>query len=196
MLDTLIPVALLASLAEAKSSTKKYIADDEPSDFDTILWPIVLCFAGGIYLVYERYQRAHNSPVPFEHHAPVQADPQLEGLPLENANLQSHLQHPDVLPPIDIPGQEYITAFDPATSLHLGTYLADDENVIAFKINKAARAQRRWHRRPIITYLDRWVACRPELVCRSLCSVETNVSHLWQIIRNVLWNMCISIWKV
>ncbi|KAI4525812.1 Aldehyde/histidinol dehydrogenase [Schizophyllum commune] len=175
MLDTLIPVALLASLAEAKSSTKKYIADDEPSDFDTILWPIVLCFAGGIYLVYERYQRAHNSPVPFEHHAPVQADPQWEGLPLENANLQSHLQHPDVLPPIDIPGQEYITAFDPATSLHLGTYLADDENVIAFKINKAAKAQRRWkqttfvQRRRVVRSLLKWLVDNQEMCAKVAC---------------------------
>ena len=138
----------------------------------------MLCFAGGIYLVYERYQRAHNSPVPFEHHAPVQADPQWEGLPLENANLQSHLQHPDVLPPIDIPGQEYITAFDPATSLHLGTYLADDENVIAFKINKAAKAQRRWkqttfvQRRRVVRSLLKWLVDNQE-ICAKVAARDT-----------------------
>ncbi|TRM62678.1 Aldehyde/histidinol dehydrogenase [Schizophyllum amplum] len=163
MLDTLFPVAFLASLAEAKSSTKKYVAE-ERSDFDTILWPIVLCFAGGIYLVYERYQRAHNSPVPFVHHPPVQADPSWEGLPLENANLQSHLQHPD-----------YITSFDPATSLHLGTFLADDESVIRNKIDKAAKAQKRWRhttfvqRRRVVRSLLKWLVDNQEMCAKVAC---------------------------
>ena len=39
--------------------------DDGSRNFDAKL-PLTICFAFGIWLVYERYQRMHNSPIPFD----------------------------------------------------------------------------------------------------------------------------------
>lgn len=44
---------------------------DSKEDVDAIVYPLTLFFAFGIYLVYERYQKKHNSPVPFEYNSPA-----------------------------------------------------------------------------------------------------------------------------
>ncbi|PFH52468.1 hypothetical protein AMATHDRAFT_139975 [Amanita thiersii Skay4041] len=137
------------------------------------VYPLTLFFATGIWLVYQRYQRMHNSPVPFEHQVPSPADPGWVSTPIENANLESHLEHEGLRPPIQ--DRRYITSFDPATSLHIGTFLADDEEDIRKKIQKAAAAQKKWkhttftQRRRVVRSLLKWLVDNQELCARVAC---------------------------
>ena len=43
--------------------------DDEATGID-VIYPLTICFAFGIWLVYHRYNKMHNSPVPFTVEAP------------------------------------------------------------------------------------------------------------------------------
>ncbi|KAF8638823.1 hypothetical protein AX17_001881 [Amanita inopinata Kibby_2008] len=139
------------------------------------LYFLTIFFATGIWLVYQRYQRMHNSPVPFEHRAPRAADPKWEAKPLEHAHLESHLENSEIMPPLGIPGKRYITSFDPATSLHIGTFLADDEKDIQDKIRRATQAQKKWkqttftQRKRVVRSLLKWLVDNQEVCARVAC---------------------------
>ncbi|KAF8894722.1 Aldehyde/histidinol dehydrogenase [Infundibulicybe gibba] len=148
--------------------------DDDEAGID-VFYLISLFFAFGIWLVFERYQKAHNSAVPFHWVPPAPADPFWESFPIENAHLESHLEHPEVSPPMRIEGRRYITSFDPATSLHIGTYLADDEEDINRKIQAAAEAQKKWkettftQRRRVMRSLLKWLVDNQDVCARVAC---------------------------
>lgn len=164
--------------------------DDDGID---IVYPLSLFFAFGIWLVYDRYQKMHNSPVPFFITAPLvcvihlecrpysisvviqPADPAWESYPIPNAHLESHLDTDEVMPPMNVPGRRYITSFDPATGLHIGTFLADNEEEIRRKIHRAGVAQQKWRktnftqRRRVVRSLQKWLVDNQELCARVAC---------------------------
>ncbi|TEB36199.1 meiotic sister-chromatid recombination aldehyde dehydrogenase [Coprinellus micaceus] len=138
-------------------------------------YPLTLFLALGIWLVYDRWQKMHTSPLPFDINVPEASHPGWEGLPIPNANLESHLTNPEIMAPVALPGRRYITCFDPATGLHLQTVLADDEELIESKISRAKRAQRRWRhttftqRRRVMSSLLKWLVDNQELCARVAC---------------------------
>ena len=75
-------------------------------------------------------------------------------------------------------GHHYITAFDPATSLHLGTFVADDGSDIRFKIEQAMRAQDSWRktnfaeRKRVIRSLNKWLVDNQE-ICAKVAARDT-----------------------
>ncbi|KAF6764837.1 meiotic sister-chromatid recombination aldehyde dehydrogenase [Ephemerocybe angulata] len=138
-------------------------------------YPLTLFLALGIWLVYDRYQKAHTSPLPFEVTPPKAADPEWTSLPIPNANIESHLTNEEIMPPVALPGRRYITSFDPATGLHLQTVLADDEDLIESKIARAAKAQKYWktttytQRRRVMSSLLKWLVDNQELCAQVAC---------------------------
>ncbi|KIK03813.1 hypothetical protein K443DRAFT_676473 [Laccaria amethystina LaAM-08-1] len=148
---------------------------DSKEGVDAIVYPLTIFFAFGIYLVYERYQKKHNSPVPFEYNSPEAADPHWASKVLEHPHLESHLDDDSILPPLNLPGCRYITSFDPASGLHLGTLLADGEDDIARKIERATVASKKWkkttfrQRRRVIRSLMKWLVDNQEVVARVAC---------------------------
>lgn len=76
---------------------------------------------------------------------------------------------------MNIPGRRWITAFDPATGLHLGTVLADNEAEIEAKIRRAGIAQQKWKhttfrkRRRVIRSLRKWLIDNQEVCARVSC---------------------------
>ncbi|KAK2460632.1 hypothetical protein APHAL10511_007102 [Amanita phalloides] len=149
---------------------------DAPTDgpLDAALIISLFSFAG-FWLVYQRYHRLHNSPIPFKHDPPAAASPEYEAIPLVNAHLESHLDNEDIMTPHQINGRRFITSFDPATSLHLSTDLADDEKDIQEKIGKAAGAQKTWkqtsftQRRRVVRSLLKWLVDNQEVCARVAC---------------------------
>lgn len=103
------------------------------------------------------------------------ADPEWTSISLTNPNLESHLSNADLLPPVHTPNRRYITAYDPATALYLGTFLADDEFNIGEKIGAAGRAQLSWKqssfadRRKVIRSLMKWLVDNAEACARVAC---------------------------
>lgn len=85
------------------------------------------------------------------------------------------MSNPDLLPPAHIPNRRYITCYDPATSLYLGTFLADDAVVIGEKIGMAGRAQHSWKqssfadRKRVIRSLLKWLVDNKEDCARVAC---------------------------
>ncbi|TFK27419.1 meiotic sister-chromatid recombination aldehyde dehydrogenase [Coprinopsis marcescibilis] len=149
-------------------------SDDSPQGLDPV-YPLTLFFAIGIWLVYERYQKLHNSPLPFSVAAPQAAEPGWESLPIKNPSLRSHIENEEIMPGVALPGREYITCFDPATGLHLATILADDEELIETKVQSAAKAQKTWkhtdftQRRRVIRSLLKWLVDNQETCARVAC---------------------------
>nr|BAV14024.1 aldehyde dehydrogenase [Pholiota microspora] len=139
------------------------------------VYPITAFFAFGIYLVYQRYQQTHNSPIPFEYNAPDAAEPSWKSLQIEEPNLESHLTNPDLLPAMRVPERRYITSFDPSTGLHIGTFIADNDDEIGLKISKAAKAQRHWknttfqQRRRVVRSLLKWLVENQDACARVAC---------------------------
>ncbi|KAH9484084.1 Putative aldehyde dehydrogenase-like protein C21C3 [Psilocybe cubensis] len=167
------------------------------------IYPITLFFAFGIYLVYERYQQTHNSPVPFECKFPEPADPTWDSLQIQNPHLESHLEHPEIMPPMHVPERRWITSFDPSNGLHIGTFLADNAAEINAKIVRAENAQKKWknttfqQRRRVVRSLLKWlvdnqdtcarVACRDTgktLIDAALGEILTTCSKMEWIIEN------------
>ena len=76
---------------------------------------------------------------------------------------------------MNLPECEYITSFDPASGLHLGTLLADGEDDIARKIERANVASKKWkkttfrQRRRVIRSLLKWLVDNQEVVARVAC---------------------------
>jgi acyl-CoA reductase-like NAD-dependent aldehyde dehydrogenase len=82
----------------------------------------------------------------------------------------------NLAPPVgELAGREYITCFDPATGLHLGTLLADNMDEIEIKINRAAAAQMGWRnssfadRKRVVRSLKKWLVENQEVCARVAC---------------------------
>lgn len=103
------------------------------------------------------------------------ADPTWVSIPIQNPHLESHLEMEDVAPAMVIPGRRYITSFDPATGLHIGTFMADNEDEIQRKIKSAASAQKKWkrttftQRRRVVRSLMKWLVDNQEVCARVAC---------------------------
>jgi hypothetical protein len=171
--------AILQPMEEALD--RWFDSDGQGVDFSYLLLTIFFVF--GIWLVFERYQRMDNRPIPFEHRAPdvripavfpsllcfdaprfaQAANPGWESKHIPDAHLKSHLDDADLRPPMEHPERSYITSFDPATGLHIGTFLADNADEIRAKIRRAADAQREWRettfrkRRRVVRSLMKWL---------------------------------------
>lgn len=94
------------------------------------------------------------------------------------------MTQPELLPAMPVESRRYITSFDPATSLHLGTFIADDEDDIAKKIDRAAIAQRKWRkttfreRRRVIRSLLKWLVNNQADAARVACR-DTGKTRKW-----------------
>ncbi|KDR81893.1 hypothetical protein GALMADRAFT_240173 [Galerina marginata CBS 339.88] len=168
-MDTLI------SLMNHPYLTMKLGLDSESKRNIDAIYPLTIFFAFGIYLVYERYQQTHNSAIRFEVKFPLPADPTWESVQIQQPTLESHLTNPDIMPVMHIPERRWITSFDPATGLHLGTFLADNEDEIAGKIQRAKDAQKKWknttfqQRRRVIRSLLKWLVENQDVCARVAC---------------------------
>ncbi|KZT30800.1 Aldedh-domain-containing protein [Neolentinus lepideus HHB14362 ss-1] len=146
--------------------------DDEGTDLVT---PLTIFFALGIYLVFRRYQNNRNRPIPFRWAEPKEAEPGWQSIVIENPSLISHKSMEDLMPPFRPEGREYITSYDPATALHLGTIVADDPAEIQQKIEAAGVAQKTWRetsfaqRRRVIRSLKKWLVENQEICARVAC---------------------------
>ncbi|EJD03805.1 meiotic sister-chromatid recombination aldehyde dehydrogenase [Fomitiporia mediterranea MF3/22] len=140
-----------------------------------LFYALSICIALGIWLVFARYQTVRNRAVLFTWPAPDAADPDWSSITISNPSLEAHLQNPDLLPPVHVPNRRYITCYDPATSLYLGTFLADDAFVIGEKIGMAGRAQHSWKqssfadRKRVMRSLLKWLVDNQEDCARVTC---------------------------
>ena len=72
-------------------------------------------------------------------------------------------------------GRRWVTGYDPATGLHLGTYLADNEAEIEAKIRRVQHAQRTWkkttfqQRRRVVRSLKKWLVENQDVCARVAC---------------------------
>lgn len=72
-------------------------------------------------------------------------------------------------------GRQWITSFDPATGLHIGSFLADNEAEIEGKIERVRLAQRTWkkttfqQRRRVVRSLLKWLVDNQEVCARVAC---------------------------
>ena len=169
-----------------------WLENDPKASVLEVLYLLTVFSAFGIWLVFDRYQKAHNSAVPFRHNAPEvsclpsffatcltpssqAADPQWESLRIHNASLTSHLTEPDLLPHHFMGGRDYITSYDPANSLHIKTVIADNEREIQGKIQRAKHAQVSWaettfaQRRRVMRSLLKWLVENQEACARVAC---------------------------
>ncbi|KAF8162867.1 meiotic sister-chromatid recombination aldehyde dehydrogenase [Crassisporium funariophilum] len=166
--------ALISLMNHPYLTMKLGLNNDSKRNIDAV-YPLSLFFAFGIYLVFQRYQKKHNSPVPFDWSFPEAAEPTWESLQIHKPHIESHLTNPEVLPPMNVPGRRWITSFDPATGLHIGTSLADNEAEIAGKIARAKKAQKSWkkttlrQRRRVVRSLLKWLVDNQEVCARVAC---------------------------
>ncbi|KDQ63254.1 hypothetical protein JAAARDRAFT_168878 [Jaapia argillacea MUCL 33604] len=146
--------------------------DDDGVDFIT---PLTVFFVLGIWLVFRRYQDMRSRAIPFRWHGPEAAEPGWIGVTVNNPSLDSHRRDDRLLPPFCPPGREYITSFDPATGMHIHTFVADDGGEITHKIEKAAEAQRLYRgtsfadRRRVIRSLKKWLVENQDVCARVAC---------------------------
>ncbi|KAJ3568427.1 hypothetical protein NP233_g5721 [Leucocoprinus birnbaumii] len=142
--------------------------------FDPV-YPLTLFFAFGIYTVVQKYHKKHNSPIPFQYSVPEQANPEYKGQIIPDANLNSHLENPELSQLFPVADRKFITAFDPATGLHLATVSADSADDIAYKIQLAKEAQRDWkhttftQRRRVVRTLMKWLVDNQDACARIAC---------------------------
>lgn len=79
------------------------------------------------------------------------------------------------MPAVQVEGRRYITSYDPATSLHIGTFIADNERDINNKIERAAQAQQEWShstfqkRKRVIRSLMKWLVDNQDDAARVAC---------------------------
>ncbi len=82
---------------------------------------------------------------------------------IEEPALDAHIRDPNLLPPINLRDRSYITCYDPSTSYHLDTKIADNAAEIASKIEAARQAQPEWkrtsfqQRRRFMRSLNKWL---------------------------------------
>lgn len=147
-------------------------SDDHGID---VFYLLSLFFAFGIWLVFQRYQRASNSAVPFKFSVPEPAEVGWKSFVIDDPTLTSHETNEDLLPSFTIQGRKYITSFDPATGLHIQTYLADGKEEIAQKIEKADEAQLSWRetsftqRRRVVRSLLKWMVDNQNICAKVAC---------------------------
>ncbi|KAJ8517430.1 hypothetical protein ONZ45_g5376 [Pleurotus djamor] len=147
---------------------------DEPGGFGA-LYALSLFWATGIWLVYRRYYKLHNSPVPFEWHKPLEADPSWRSVEINEPSLTAHETEEAIMPPYKAPGRKYITSYDPASSYHIGTFIADNATEIQDKINRATEAQKSWkqttftQRRRVCRSLLKWLVDNQEICAQVAC---------------------------
>ncbi|OAX40358.1 ALDH-like protein [Rhizopogon vinicolor AM-OR11-026] len=152
-----------------------WLEDDPNASIVDVLYLFTMFSAFGIWLVFDRYQKAVNSAVPFRYPAPEAADPNWHSRVIPNANLRSHLQDPDLLPLQSGGVDDYITCFDPANNLHITSVFADDAPSIEAKIRRAKNAQIKWcetsfaERRRVMRSLLKWLVENQELCARVAC---------------------------
>ncbi|KAN0075408.1 Aldehyde/histidinol dehydrogenase [Tylopilus felleus] len=152
-----------------------WLENDPKASVLEVLYLLTVFSAFGIWLVFDRYQKAHNSAVPFRHNPPEAADPQWQSLRIHNASLTSHLTEPDLLPHHFMGGRDYITCYDPANSLHIKTVIADNEREIQTKIQRAKQTQVSWaqttfaERRRVMRSLLKWLVENQEACARVAC---------------------------
>jgi acyl-CoA reductase-like NAD-dependent aldehyde dehydrogenase len=92
-----------------------------------------------------------------------------------------------VPPAGEIAGRDYITCFDPATGLHLGTLVADNMDEIEAKINRAEAAQVAWrkssfaNRKRVVRSLKKWLVENQEVCARVACrdTGKTRTLHVF-----------------
>ncbi|KAK0474917.1 meiotic sister-chromatid recombination aldehyde dehydrogenase [Armillaria novae-zelandiae] len=162
----------LMSLALHPLITLNIWSDDGGID---VFYLLSLFFAFGIWLVFQRYQRAHNSAVPFKFTIPEPAKVGWSSFVIDEPTLNSHEINDDLLPSFSLEGRKYITSFDPATGLHLQTYLADDQVEITRKIEKADTAQLSWRetsftqRRRVVRSLLKWLVDNQDTCAKVAC---------------------------
>lgn len=132
-----------------------------------------------------------DSAVSFHWPAPPEAALFFENIILQNPKIDSHLYDPSLLPSAAPSDRKYITSFDPATGMHLRTYVADTEADITNKIQIAAEAQRQWRhstfteRRRVINSLKRWLVENQD-VCMRVVSRDTGKSLLDAVFGDIL----------
>ncbi|KAJ3477063.1 hypothetical protein NLI96_g10721 [Meripilus lineatus] len=147
-----------------------YDYDDEGINF---LYPLSAFFALGIWLVISRYHSIRNRAVPFVHRPPLQATDDWDNpVKIEEPELDAHMRDPALMPHAHIPDRKYITCYDPSTSYHLRTMVADNAQEIEHKIGLASTAQRDWsettfqQRRRVMRSLNKWLVDNQESCAR------------------------------
>ncbi|KAI0322987.1 meiotic sister-chromatid recombination aldehyde dehydrogenase [Amylostereum chailletii] len=168
--------SLISFLFHPFRTLREHRNDFDDDNIDDLLYHLSLFFAFGIYTVFHRYQTARNKAKPFQINPPDAADPAwTDGATISNAHIESHNYVEGLLPPMAPSGREYITSYDPATGLHLGTFVADTAEEIKIKIDKAAKAQRKWRnssfadRRRLVRSLKKWLVENQEVCARVAC---------------------------
>ncbi|KAH9178669.1 Aldedh-domain-containing protein [Lactarius sanguifluus] len=150
---------------------------DEEGSLGDLIYHLTLFCAFGIYTVIRRHLNAQSRAKPFHVEPPEQADPSWSNAQtIHNANLESHKYDLSLAPPTgELSGRDYITCFDPATGLHLGTLLADNGVEIEAKIDKAEAAQLGWRnksfadRKRVVRSLKKWLVENQEVCARVAC---------------------------
>ena len=93
------------------------------------------------------------------------------------------MHDPALLPPNYNQERTYITCYDPATSFHLGTLLADHAASIEHKINLAAHAQASWKnssfadRRKVMKSLKKWLVDNQKM-CAEVAARDTGKTRM------------------
>lgn len=129
-------------------------------------YPVQMACTSGTCLVLTLYGQKLMSP--------QQVGSRFDAHRIPHPHLKSHEMYED-LAPYQVPGREYITCFDPATSFHLDTILADNEEEISQKIGRASEAQKEWKnvsfrdRRRVIRSLKKWLVDNQEMCARVAC---------------------------
>ncbi|KAH8833937.1 meiotic sister-chromatid recombination aldehyde dehydrogenase [Flagelloscypha sp. PMI_526] len=149
----------------------EYKSSDDGVD---VFYLLLIFFGLGLWLVFDRFQKMHDSPLEFPFTPPDAASAQWESMTLPRPSLRAHEENPE-LRPLVTTGRKYITSFDPATGLHIGTFLADNEQEINAKIRLAEDSQKLWRhttfrqRRRVIRSLLKWLVDNQELCARVAC---------------------------
>ncbi|KAM5536033.1 hypothetical protein V8D89_010291 [Ganoderma adspersum] len=151
-----------------------YDYDDEGGLIDPV-WLLTICFALGIWLVFNRYQSLLNRAIFFRLAPPPQIKETWTAQKLPEPSLEAHLSTDGLLPAIPLEGRKYITAYDPATAYHLDTVLADTPEEITRKIHLAYDAQKQWaktsfhDRRRVMRSLKKWLVDNQETCAKVAC---------------------------
>lgn len=138
---------------------------------DTVI-TITLFLTLGIWLVIQRYKTIRDRAVLFYWPAPLEADQDFQSKFLDNPSLDAHLSDASLLPHGAARDRKYITSYDPATGLHLKTFMADSARDIETKIANAAAAQEEWafstfaDRKRVMKSLKRWLVENQEVCAR------------------------------
>jgi acyl-CoA reductase-like NAD-dependent aldehyde dehydrogenase len=123
-----------------------------------------------------------------------EADPDFNSKYIENPSLDAHHTDPSLLPHGAARDRKYITSYDPATGLHLKTFMADSARDIETKIANAAGAQEEWafstfaDRKRVMKSLKRWLVENQDVCARvasrdsgKTCKLATPVTFSLQM---------------